>query len=178
MCCEVPVDVKAEAAVGFPSGWRFYFGEDPTFSGSNYTHEPVPGLFILSDGNKKFRSVKAAASIFGSCLANETEIARQFYTHVGLPGLVPRTVRSPKSAMCGSSLSKYRVVGSRVCHMEGSQGRWGVITEKLDSDTKDYTFSVSRGESNYSIDLVSSRNFSRMFMTGAIRRRQFFAAGS
>ena len=81
MCYQMPVEAKAEAAVGFPLGWKFYFAEDPEGSG-NYSFDPVPGLFILSKGAKKFRSVEAAVDICN--VGEESEVARQFYTHVGL----------------------------------------------------------------------------------------------
>lgn len=147
MCFKVPVDAKMETAVGFPRGWCFYFAEDGIGSGS-YTHEPVRGLYLLSEGGKKFRSVQAVAACCK--LADEADLARKFYTHVGLPDLLPKSARRPSQKpppMATSSLSKYRVVGSRVYCIEGEEGRWGTITEKLEVHPHNYTFSVSRRRS-------------------------------
>lgn len=139
MCYQLPVNAKAEIAVGFPSGWTFYFAEDPVGSGS-YTFQPVPGLTILSKGGKKFRSVEATVVCK---LGDEmSEVARKFYAHVGLPDYIPKNI-GPISEPTASSLSKYRVVGSRVYCTEGKRGRWGIVTEKLEVSPNVYTFSVS-----------------------------------
>lgn len=202
MCLEVPWDEKAEPAVGFPSGWRFYFAEECASSGS-YMHEPVPGLYILSPGAKKFRSVETAA---GFChLPGGSDIAREFYTHVGLSGqldgenLLHRKAGVPEqlSETVGGRnsttterdpslpkyrfepvLSKYRKVGSRVFYREGKQGRWGIITKKSGSTYKEYIFTVrprsSRESATYSIVLAIAHT-SFWSTTGATGRRQLVA---
>lgn len=151
MCFKIPVEAKVEPAVGFPKGWKFFFAEDPASSGS-YTFQPVPGLNIRSAGGKKFRSVEATSVC---SLGDLSTIARKFYTHVGLVDRIPTQQQSIQaSQVCTTSkltstkplLSKYRVVGSRVFCLQGkAQGRWGVITEKLEVTPNVYTFSVSRG---------------------------------
>jgi hypothetical protein len=88
MCYEMPVDAKAEPAVGFPPGWRFYFAKaHKPFTSS--PHETIPCLWILSPGGKSCRSAEAAVSI--SKLQNGEIVAREFYDHVGLPHKGKRT---------------------------------------------------------------------------------------
>jgi hypothetical protein len=57
MCYKLSV-CKAEQAIDFPMGWRFYFAEKCNFIGQ-YSYKSVHGLWIQSPGNKKFRFVEA-----------------------------------------------------------------------------------------------------------------------
>jgi hypothetical protein len=82
MCYELPVDEKAEPAVGLPPGWRFLFAEARQYP-TNSPHEVIPCLRILSPGGRIFRSVEAAVNLFK--FQNGEMIANKFYYHVGLP---------------------------------------------------------------------------------------------
>lgn len=170
MCYRLPVDEKLEPAAGFPRGWRFYFAESPIVSGT-YTYEPVPGLNILSPGDKKFRSVEAATAF---CAVGEVnEVARIFYTHVGLPSRLPKNGSSLMPAPHTSSLSKYRVLGSRVYCMMGKQGRWGVVTEKLEVTPNEYTFTVSCRSRKGTHTVEDDSFFTRAYpLIGSHGRRQ------
>jgi len=85
MCFEKPVEAKASPAVGFPSGWRFYFAQEFTSSGRRKgapMYTPTPNLWILSPGGKTYRSVEAAVG--GQRLPDGEHIVRKFCQHVGL----------------------------------------------------------------------------------------------
>jgi hypothetical protein len=112
MCYQIPVEAKAEPAVGFPLGWKFYFAEDPD-GGGTYAFEPVPGLFILSKGGKKFRSVEAAVDICS--VGDESDVARKFYTHVGLPSeLETCRERRPQKRQRTMAITDYSLPGRGV----------------------------------------------------------------
>lgn len=92
MCFKLPTDAKAKPAVGFPRGWRFVFAEDRA-NGASHRHKPIPGLYLFSPNGFKFRSVEAATSGCFKELPNKSDIARTFYTHVGLPDKVRKRDR-------------------------------------------------------------------------------------
>jgi hypothetical protein len=80
MCFNESIEAKAEPAVGFPPGWRFYFAEAKSWSGSK--HKQIPTLWVVSPGSYAYRSAEAA--IDHKELLDGERIAREFYHHVGL----------------------------------------------------------------------------------------------
>jgi hypothetical protein len=150
MCFEIPVEAKAEPAVGFPDGWRFYFAKAYTAKGLR-KYRAIPTLWILSPGGKPFRSVEAAV---GSNLLDDPrdEIGKEFYEHVGF-AVVGASSHPTKNQVAASqsSLSKYRVVGSRVyCRVE-KQAFWGIIEEKFQLGANRFQYSVSIDWTTYNV---------------------------
>ena len=133
----MPVDTKAQPAPGFPSEWVFYFDKDSRSTG-HWNHAPVSGLYILSSGGKKFRSVEAAVAGASAALnENVRTIKQEFYTHVGLLDLLTAATDIP------TSLSKYRVKDSRVYCKMGNEGHWGIVEESTKVGHTQYIFTVS-----------------------------------
>jgi hypothetical protein len=82
-------------------------------------NEPVPGLFIISKGGKKFRSVEAAARYMAG---DRSEAVRKFYTYVGVLDRLEQNIsqvverpkkksRTDKSAV----ITDYSLIGRGVC---------------------------------------------------------------
>lgn len=96
MCAEIPVDRKAQPAVGFPSGWQFIFGDTIKKDEENrkyYLPGIVPGLRIFSPSCQKrgYRSADSAINhskkLFEKSDVKAPEIRRTFYNHVGIETL-------------------------------------------------------------------------------------------
>lgn len=141
MCFEIPVEAKAEPAVGFPAGWLFYFAEEKRITPSRY--EGIPSLWILSPGGKPYRSAEAAVGHTG--LADGDTIVRDFYKHVGLSSIghareAQSQVATREVTKSQSSLSKYQIEGARVyCTTEK---QWGIIEKKFQLGKDTFQYSV------------------------------------
>ena len=145
MCYEIQVEAKAEPAVGFPDGWRFYFAKALKATWSE-RYKVIPSLWIISPGGKRYRSAEAAVG--GHRLADGSKTVREFYDHVGLSCAghscqsISQQDSNQQAKKSQLSLSKYRVVGSRVYCRVQKQEFWGTIEEKFQLEAKSFQYSV------------------------------------
>jgi hypothetical protein len=72
MCLQVDESDSAVHAPSFPSGWRFYFGQDKKYC----------GLFILGPGGLRYKRAESAVNRSPSALRNVD--IQHFYQYVGL----------------------------------------------------------------------------------------------
>lgn len=125
------MNAKAQPAPGFPSGWTFYYDDDPQSSGS-HNHKPVSGLYILSPGNRKFRSVQAAVAYSSFLQENVQAIEQEFYSHVGLLDLLPNE-EQPTRPEIGPTLGKGACGDCRNC-MKAPCGKCFMCREDATGD--------------------------------------------
>jgi hypothetical protein len=139
MCFKESIEAKAEPAVGFPLGWRFYFAEAKTWT-SRSKHKQIPTLWVISPGGKTYRSAEAGIDHKG--LHNGLRIARKFYKHIGLPVDSESQIEETRGhSVTGQwPLSKNRVVGSRAYCT--TKKKWGIIEKKFQFGKDKFRYSV------------------------------------
>jgi hypothetical protein len=79
MCLEIGDEEKAQPAIGFPDGWRFYF--KATDASSTVTL-PI-GLVLISPWGKSFDSLDAAFRRHRKSLERKPNLMVDFYEHIG-----------------------------------------------------------------------------------------------
>uniref|UniRef100_A0A7S4RGV3 CXXC-type domain-containing protein n=3 Tax=Ditylum brightwellii TaxID=49249 RepID=A0A7S4RGV3_9STRA len=85
MCCTLPIEVKAQPAVGFPPGWTFIFGDARKASFRGVIHPPlINGLSIIAPNGRKYHSVEAAKIHNKAKVGDIDTVSLQFFAQIGI----------------------------------------------------------------------------------------------
>ena len=119
MCLQLPVDEKAQDALGLPSGWKFFY-TDPKYVAwpSPVDNTGLAGLVLQSEMGVRFPTVEGAAPFLGSSDA-VSDMAAVFYNHVGC-------IIEPKNPLQGKGFrqkwvdveGKIQVIYGRIAHVK------------------------------------------------------------
>ncbi|KAI2500919.1 hypothetical protein MHU86_13526 [Fragilaria crotonensis] len=170
MCLEVDVEEKAQPAVGFPYGWRFYF--QSTDATSTVVTLPI-GLVLISPSGKSFDLLDAAFRRHRKSFERKVNLKIDFFNHIGegcaeesieqrngKRKVVPpqtkkrRRVSDEKSKSASSlkkrTLSATKEVGSRVfCKFTNGEYYWGEISDRKEDESGNVTYAVQFDDGDF-----------------------------
>jgi hypothetical protein len=173
MCLEIGDEEKAQPAIGFPDGWRFYF--KATDASSTVTL-PI-GLVLISPWGKSFDSLDAAFRRHRKSLERKPNLMVDFYEHIGedcadesieqrhvkkkvaSPQTKRRRLSDGKSVRASKpkkrTLSATKEVGSRVfCKFTNGKYYWGEISDRKEDESGNVSYAV-RFEDGDFLDSIS-----------------------